>query len=71
MNDDTAPPSTKPQLPTSEHPGGPPAARRPSIATRVETFLREESQQRGTSWMVVVTVLAILFTALVIYGGFR
>jgi hypothetical protein len=54
------------------HPGGPPAARRPSIATRVETFLRQESQQRGTSWMVVATVLAILLAALAIFGaGFR
>jgi hypothetical protein len=51
------------------HPGGPLAARRPSIATRVETFLRQESQQRGTSWMVVAMVLAILLAALVIYGA--
>jgi len=72
MNDDTAAASSKPQLPTSEHPAGPSAARRPSIATRVETFLRQESQQRGTSWMVVATVLAIFLAALVIYGaGFR
>src|SRR5262249_14466262 len=49
------------------HPGTP-AARRPSVATRVETFLRQESEQRGTSWMVLVTLLVLLFAALVIYG---
>ena len=51
------------------HRGGPPAARRPSVATRVETFLREECQQRGMSWMVVATLLALLFAALAIYGA--
>jgi len=51
------------------HPGGPPVARRPSVATRVETFLRQESQQRGTSWMVVAMVLAIFLAALVIYDA--
>jgi hypothetical protein len=50
------------------HPDGLPPARRPSIATRVETFLRQESKQRGTSWMVFVTLLVLLFAALVIYG---
>ena len=51
------------------HLSGPPAARRPSIATRVETFLRQESQQRGTSWMVVATLLALFLAALAIYGA--
>jgi hypothetical protein len=50
------------------HPDGLPPGRRPSIATRVETFLRQESKQRGTSWMVFVTLLVLLFAALVIYG---
>lgn len=51
------------------HLGGPPPARRPSIATRVETFLRQESQQRGTSWMVVATLLVLFLAALAIYGA--
>jgi len=42
--------------------------RRPSVATRVETFLRQESQQHGTSWMVVAILLVLLLGALVIYG---
>ena len=42
--------------------------RRPSIATRVETFLRQESQQHSTSWLVVAILLLLLFGALVIYG---
>ena len=50
------------------HPDGTPAVRRPSIATRVETFLRQESEQRGTSWVVLVTLLVLFFAALVIYG---
>jgi len=51
------------------HLGGLPAARRPSIATRVEAFLREESQERGTSWMLVATLLVLLIAALAIYGA--